>query len=170
MAEAMLRQQGSSNLNPGFIYVIQMQGHPIYKIGRASSVPRRMSQIGIQLPFPFELRFAHKVPNVQYMETWLHREYRRYRKNGEWFELPDIALDAIKTRLLYAQSEWLTQRIVDQFGEADLYPDVLRDYGMLFFRLGKRNGRRLDREVNISRQAIPKPVIYTAVELMEMVF
>lgn len=147
MGESILRQRTGDRFDPGYIYVAQMVGHSIYKIGRSSNVPRRMSEIGVQLPFPYRLVFAHKVPYVHYMESDLHRDNASYRKNGEWFELSGNSLDVIQRRLLYAQTEWLTHRVVRRFNEDDLYPNVLRQYGKIFFMLGRRNDRRLSRLV-----------------------
>src|SRR5216684_6056681 len=130
---AIVKQRNGDQSDPGYIYVVQMEWYPIYKIGRSSNVPRRMSEIGVQLPFPYRLYFAHKVPYVHYTESDLHRDFAAYRRNGEWFELPDICLEIIKARLLYAQTEWLTQRLIHRFNEDDLYPSALKQYGRLFF-------------------------------------
>lgn len=154
MAEAILRQRCGQDLDPGFIYVAQMEGHGVYKIGRSSNVPRRMSEIGIQLPFPYRLCFAHKVLHVHFMESDLHRDLSHLRKNGEWFELSERTLRAIKLKLIYAQSEWLTQRLVDRFNADDLYPDILRQYGRLFSNLGRRNDRRLNNLVDAEHDLI----------------
>lgn len=151
MSGAMLRQRVGDNLDPGFIYVVQMEGHPIYKIGRSSDVPRRLGQIGIQLPFPYRLCFTHKVPHVHFAEADLHRDLDCFRKNGEWFELTETALRFVRNRLLYIQAEWLTHRIVERFSNDDLYPNVLRQYGRVFFSLGRRNDRRLTSLVNAER-------------------
>jgi hypothetical protein len=135
----------------GYVYVIQMDGHSIYKIGRSSNVPRRMSEIGVQLPFPYRLCFAYRVPNVHFTEADLHRDFAWCRKNGEWFELPESALGAIRARLLYIQAEWLVQRVIEKFNNDDLYPNALRRYGRLFVALGRRTDRRLTAEVLLSR-------------------
>jgi hypothetical protein len=134
-------------MDSGFIYVVQMGEQRVYKIGRSSDVPRRMSEIGIQLPFPYRLLFAHRVPYCHYTESDLHRDFAFCRTNGEWFELSAAALEHVRARLLYAQAEWLTQRIVDRFLNDDLYPVVLTDYGRVFSKLGIRNERRLEWDV-----------------------
>lgn len=151
MAESILRQRCGDDLDPGFIYVAQMEGHEIYKIGRSSNVPRRMSEIGIQLPFAYKLCFAHRVPHSHYTEADLHRDFAYCRKNGEWFELSTVALRAVKLKLLYAQAEFLTHRIVQRFNDDDLYPNTLRQYGRIFFGLGRRNDRRLNALVDAER-------------------
>lgn len=62
-----------------------------YKIGKATRLDRRIRQLRIQLPFPVDLiRFA-VVNDATRFETLLHREFRTYRSNGEWFRFPDLA-------------------------------------------------------------------------------
>jgi Meiotically Up-regulated Gene 113 (MUG113) protein len=139
----MLRQRVGDRPDPGFIYVVQMTGHDIYKIGRSSHVPRRMSEIGVQLPFPYKLLFAHKVPYAYFTEADLHRDYSHSRTNGEWFQLPQTALHHIQARLLYMQAEWLVERVLRRLNEDDLYPDRIQRYGLLLQRVGARNERRL---------------------------
>jgi hypothetical protein len=159
MAQTILRQRCDNNLDLGFIYVAQMVGHPIYKIGRSLNVPRRMSEIGVQLPFPYHLCFAHKVPYVHFTESDLHRDLSYYRKNGEWFELTECALRMVRLRLLYAQTEWLAHRVVERFNYDDLYPCVLKQYGRVFLGLGKRNARRLSDLVDAERYLADQRIV-----------
>lgn len=102
-----------STVKSGYVYAIQMEGHPIYKLGRCSSVPRRLSEIGIQLPFPYQLVFARKVSDPIKIETTLHQAFARERANGEWFRLNDPQIEGIGICLLLLQAQELTDRLVE---------------------------------------------------------
>lgn len=130
-------------IDAGYIYVVQMEGHQIYKIGRSGNVLKRIGQIGIQLPFPYRLCFSYKVPFHRFHESDLHRDFSRFRKNGEWFQLPELALEIIQMRLLYAQANLLAVEIRECFECEDLHPNLIEKYGRLFVGIGKRNSRRL---------------------------
>lgn len=128
----------------GFIYVVQMEGHPLYKIGRSSNVPRRMSEIGIQLPFPYQLCFAHRVPNSHFTESDLHDDFSWARLNGEWFRLTLSALTIIEAKLLVIQVQDLVDRIVSAMDPVEMTStEELARYGRLFLSLSKRLDRRL---------------------------
>lgn len=121
-----------------------MEGHSLYKIGRTSNVPRRMSEIGIQLPFPYELCFAHRVPNMYYEESDLHETFKDFRKNGEWFDLPASAVSYIETCLLIIQAYDLVDRVVTTIGESsNRGPVELEKYGRILIDLARRTNRRL---------------------------
>lgn len=128
----------------GFIYVVQMEGHPLYKIGRSANVPRRMSEFGVQLPFPYRLLFAHRVPNMYYAEADLHKDFASCRRNGEWFELPPSAIPYIQTGLLLTQAYTLADNIVTAIGDDACYSDRLKRYGQLLIRMSTRVERRVN--------------------------
>ncbi len=133
-------------METGFVYVVQMEGHPTYKVGYSADVPpRRMSEIGIQLPFPYRLQFAHRVNNPRTIEHNIHRAFRCVRQNGEWFNLQPSQLHEIKLRLLALQTHELTERVVAAFKvEAALpIPARLEAYGRVFERLARRLNRRV---------------------------
>lgn len=127
----------------GFIYVVQMEGHDLYKIGRSVNVPRRMSEFGVQLPFKHRLLFAHRIPDAVGQETWLHRDFGRYRANGEWFKLIPEHVEVIRWRLLLVQVNALIGDIQERFADEDLYASRLERYAILFTRLSRRLERRL---------------------------
>lgn len=141
----------------GFIYVVQMEGHDLYKIGRSINVPRRMSEFGVQLPFKHKLLFAHRVPNGVVTETWLHRDFARYRANGEWFKLIPEHVEVIRWQLLLIQVNSLIGQVQEQFADEDLYVSRLERYASLFTQLSRRLERRLTRLHSASVGAIQKP-------------
>lgn len=134
---------------PGFIYIVQMEGHPLYKIGRSVDIPRRMSEFGILLPFPYKLLMAHRVPRARHGEHILHREFRKLRTHGEWFHLTDDDLGIAKTWLLYMQSSWLCDRVVAKLHNNALiernngFPYLFR-YSRILYRLNQRDERRCE--------------------------
>lgn len=128
----------------GYIYVVQMEGHNLYKIGRSVNVPRRMSQIGVQLPYPYRLIFAYRSDDVRRREEWLHCELKEFRRNGEWFELEDRHIQYIRSHLLICQSQRLTERIVQKMAGDDLYPFRLHQYVRVLGRIVTRNDRRIE--------------------------
>ena len=70
-----------------FVYVLK--AGPFYKIGKTTNVTRRIAELAIQLPFPVELFKVINSDDASGSEKQLHHDYARYRRNGEWFELPD---------------------------------------------------------------------------------
>jgi len=131
------------NQSPGYVYAIQMEGHPLYKIGRCNSVPRRMSEIGVQLPFPYRIIFARRVSNPVTIETQLHRSLAVQRKNGEWFHLAPIQVTLVAQSLLITQADELLDRLVDMFqaNYEGKSPEVTR-YTRVIQRANERAIRR----------------------------
>jgi hypothetical protein len=134
----------------GYIYVVQMEGTRYFKIGRSNNVPRRMSEIGVQLPSPYRLRFAHKVCRVRFIESDLHQDFRSYRRNGEWFELPEDGVSLIKARLLCLQAEELTVRLLNRLLDSPFSSESLIRFGSVISRMGYRFERRLTLKHNLS--------------------
>lgn len=127
----------------GFVYVVQMEGHDLYKIGRSVNIPRRMSEFGVQLPFKYKLLFAHRVPDARCREAWLHRDFGQYRANGEWFKLIPEHVEVIRWQLLLVQVNALIADVQIQFADEDLYASRLERYAKLFTDLSRRLERRL---------------------------
>lgn len=132
----------------GFIYVIQMEGHPLYKIGRSSNVPRRMSEIGVQLPFRYHFCFAHRVSNSHFTESDIHKHFQTARKNGEWFELPPSALAVIRNKLILIQTQDLIDRLLYKVAGDRWYyrSDDLAKIGRVLVGLSQRLNRLIYNE------------------------
>lgn len=140
--------------NTGFVYVIQMEGHDIFKIGRSNDMTRRMSQFGVQLPFPFVVRFARKVQEPTQIEGVLHECFALKRLNGEWFQLTDRDVDAISLSLLLYQAHELADHLRESFAaQGSSHPPTMIRYGRLFQLAGRRIRRRKE---TIARLAIVK--------------
>jgi len=86
-------------MKPTYIYLLQLDCEPYYKIGVTSDLIRRKDNL--QTGNPFELRYFHTVRcKSRYIaystETTLHHRYKRYHIRLEWYHLPlDKLLDAV---------------------------------------------------------------------------
>lgn len=72
------------------VYVIEAVGTNRYKIGYTNNIARRLSCIQTGCPVPISV--VTVLPMDQSAETWLHRRFDEYRVCGEWFELPESAI------------------------------------------------------------------------------
>lgn len=129
---------------PGYVYIVQMQGYPSYKIGHTVNLQSRMSAFGILLPFPYRLVFARKVSDCRHLEQILHAAFKHQRMNGEWFRLSAKDLKAADAWLLYVQSQDLIRRVMQAFMDD---PNSIGFPGMaiwarFFLRLHDRDARR----------------------------
>lgn len=79
------QKEEASQPRAGFIYLIESGGY--HKIGKAVSVPNRLSQLNVQLPTPLTLVHTIAVSNMSWAENYLHQRYADKRLNGEWFNL-----------------------------------------------------------------------------------
>lgn len=77
----------------GYVYLIKHDSD--YKIGKASNLDRRIKQISPVMPKPLNCICAIKTNKPHSLEKKLHEKYAEYRLNGEWFSLPDDAVEEI---------------------------------------------------------------------------
>lgn len=128
---------------PGYVYLVQMEGHQVFKIGRCNSVPRRMTEIGLQMPYPYHMIFARRVSDAIGTEASLHRTFKDQRTNGEWFNLLDIQVEGLKIILLITQADELLDRLVEALGNRyrGKGPEVER-HANLIIRASRRSMRR----------------------------
>jgi Meiotically up-regulated gene 113 len=70
---------------PGHVYLVQADRY--FKIGRSKQPNVRFKQIGLQLPFPFEVLHVIPVNDMHIAEKQLHAKYAHQHLNGEWFDL-----------------------------------------------------------------------------------
>lgn len=88
----------------GYVYVLQMEGHDYYKIGRTVNINRRVAEISPRMPGRLIVVFAHQVGDAPFTESSLHSAFSRHRMNGEWFKLNNLNLAEIKALLLATQA------------------------------------------------------------------
>ena len=132
----------------GYVYVLQMEGHPYYKIGRTENLTRRISQISPQMPGRLTLTFAYHVGRMCWAESTLHKEFNNQRLNGEWFQLDSACLQEIRTALLFCQAETLLKSLIDNFtyeaANDVLFNSRTEQYGNVLALAARRCTRRFD--------------------------
>lgn len=69
----------------GYVYFVENAG--LVKIGRTKNIKRRFKQFATTIPYARVLA-VYKTLDMYEMEKQFHELYKRYRKRGEWFELP----------------------------------------------------------------------------------
>lgn len=79
---------------PGFVYLLRHQGR--YKIGSTQNVERRLQSLRTGASHDLELVASIEVGDASGYERFLHRLYERKRLQGEWFNLKDVDVEAIK--------------------------------------------------------------------------
>lgn len=101
----------------GYVYLIHGEGTGYCKIGRSKSVPSRMAQLAIQLPFRIDLIHTIACEGMVEIERALHRRFGSKRANGEWFQLDQKDIEWIKKRdkLYLRQVGWLEEDNSDPF-------------------------------------------------------
>ena len=58
--------------------------------GSYDDVAKRMQQLSTDCPFPYKLEGSYRCKTPQIIESYLHREFKRKWKQGEWFALSSI--------------------------------------------------------------------------------
>ena len=81
----------------GYVYLFKCENY--YKIGIAQDVMDRLSNLQIGNPFEISMVKHVRVFHPYVLEEELHCRQERYRTSGEWFKLPQEALDEVKTRM-----------------------------------------------------------------------
>ncbi len=79
---------------PGFVYVIK--GDQRYKIGRTKNPKQRLKPMGAHAPFPLHVLMVIPSDDMEATEDALHERFAAQRIRGEWFDLSDHDLAAIR--------------------------------------------------------------------------
>ncbi len=74
----------------GFVYLLSAKGSGLHKIGHATNIEKRITQL--QTGSSGELTLMKSWPGTREDEKSLHRALDAYRCNGEWFRFPKIVL------------------------------------------------------------------------------
>lgn len=81
----------------GYVYVLKDTSHSgQYKIGRTSHPKTRINNFSVELPIQTEILAILKTNDAASLERRLHDKFALYRTHGEWFELNEIHIDAIR--------------------------------------------------------------------------
>jgi len=79
----LLRRQAERGM--GAIYFLRMNGKGKVKIGYATNVESRVK--ALQTACPQTLHLLAFIEGTEYEERALHRQFRAYREDGEWFRV-----------------------------------------------------------------------------------
>lgn len=77
----------------GYIYLVKSDQY--FKIGCSKQPNVRFEQIGLQLPFPFEVLHIIPADDMFIAERELHLKYAHQHSNGEWFKLSQEEVNEI---------------------------------------------------------------------------
>lgn len=96
-----VRTQHSNNKNAateeiGFVYLIKSGRY--YKIGRSNSSGRREYELAIQLPERASRVHEIRTDDPVGIEAYWHNRFESKRKNGEWFDLSPLEINAFRRR------------------------------------------------------------------------
>jgi len=82
---------------PGYVYIIRPANTTgVYKIGESYDPYKRNEDQQKKHDYTIEIITTFPVKDKWQIEQALHLRYHRYRLAGEWFALPDWALEEIK--------------------------------------------------------------------------
>lgn len=86
------------NDGSGFIYIYGGSG--MYKIGKTKNVKVRVRSF-LTLPFKASLIHTIEATDARAAELHYHERYKDKRTNGEWFNLSDEDIEALKQEIVY---------------------------------------------------------------------
>lgn len=84
----------------GYVYLIGVKGHKVYKIGHSTNPERRIKTLQAQRDVELEIVGVIPYHNYQQAEFYWQRKFARYQLSGEWFALPDEQVQIFKDQLL----------------------------------------------------------------------
>jgi len=80
----------------GVVYCLKSAyGH---KVGRKSNIPVRMRAFGGHLPFQYTILLSAWFDDCHAAEQRYHHRFAEQRINGEWFDLTEAGIVAIRQR------------------------------------------------------------------------
>lgn len=90
-----LESEVSRRSTCGWVYLLRAESVGLYKIGYTAKLEARISQI--QSCSPVSLQLVHSIyfSNAAEVEKVLHETFNPYRQHGEWFNLPESAVEWI---------------------------------------------------------------------------
>lgn len=75
---------------PDTIYVLNISGTNIYKIGTSQNVKRRIKDICVANPFHIDVIYINKMIFAYEVEQSIHKLLDEYHVKNEWFKIKDI--------------------------------------------------------------------------------
>jgi len=113
------------------LYVLKT-GASFYKIGLASEIKNRISQLQTGCPTPIETVALHDVLFPRKIEALSHRAMKQYAIRGEWFEVPNDRLDAFLAEV----SDLVARGNAGELNNTEEESELLKAVGAAFSRSG----------------------------------
>lgn len=126
-----------------FVYFVQAGSKkgPI-KIGYATDVDKRISELQVGCPFTLNLIFklpAKSERHAQSLESWFHDRFQKRRIRGEWFKTIKLEQISSCSSLALANKDW------DEFRAENGGDYDSRGPTRLMLALEKTNQEQVDR-------------------------
>lgn len=80
-----ITQANKKRFPDGYIYLIKIDGQPLYKIGVSRNVKRRIQDISSYLPYDLQILSIHYFKDVYDLEESLSKEYKQFIERKEWY-------------------------------------------------------------------------------------
>ena len=81
----------------GVVYVLKSAYG--FKVGRTRNIPARMRAFGVHLPIMYSILLCSWFEDCHLAERRYHEQFANKRINGEWFDLDESDIMAIRMRL-----------------------------------------------------------------------
>jgi hypothetical protein len=109
-------------METGILYVVYNESirnretyERLYKIGiTKNSVHDRYYGLGLKMPGKFETLFAYRLEDYAKAELIIHSILKKYRENGEWFNISQKELDHIKSTCEIMGGECITEIVMQE--------------------------------------------------------
>lgn len=105
----------------GYVYLAECStGH--YKIGRSIDPDGRIKHFDTQMPVTVSEVHRIECSDYKQAERALHEacDWRGWRVNGEWFDLPQFIVQAITNVVRYDSGDWYLEREGDVYTESSV--------------------------------------------------
>ncbi len=77
----------NSNKKPnGFLYIIEIEEHNLYKVGVSADIKRRIKDIRSHVPFYCKVIYLGWFYDVYELEEQIHKHLSINKFKGEWFQ------------------------------------------------------------------------------------
>ena len=96
------RKVNSSKYPDGWLYILKICNHDIYKIGVSQNPKRRIRDIKSHLPFESKVLFLGNFVDVYELEKCIHELFHENKLRNEWFNSYKEDIDDLIRSLKYA--------------------------------------------------------------------
>ncbi len=97
IANYISKMSKDNNKRKEYVYLLQSDSGT--KIGRSYNPKDRTGYLGTKVPFKIKKTEIFQVESMSKTECGLHREYSKYRLEGEWFDLSEAQIKEIREYL-----------------------------------------------------------------------